>query len=74
MNAMEHGNEYRADRPVVDPRGRDAADERCASGSPTGRRGPIPEPRRPTSRRSSRAPEAPRLGLFLIENMVDESA
>ena len=20
MNAMEHGNEYRADRPVVDPR------------------------------------------------------
>ena len=74
MNAMEHGNEYRADRPVSI---RVLAVRRtaCACRSPTRAARPsCREPRRRTSRPSSRADQKPRgWGLFLIEKMVDEA-
>ena len=73
MNAMEHGNEYRADRPGPDPRARSRRTA-CGCRSPT------------TAGRASSRRETPDLeaklagrqrprgwGLFLIKKMVDEA-
>ena len=54
MNAMEHGNEYRRDRPVT-IRVLYAADALCVQVTDRGERSRCPSPKRPTSRRSSRA-------------------
>ena len=74
MNAMEHGNEYRADRPV-------AIRVLAAPGPPArpdhrpGRRAASsPEPETPDLEAKLAGRQTPRgWGLFLIENMVDEA-
>ena len=74
MNAMEHGNEYRADRPGRDPRAPLGATA-CACRSPT-RAAPARSPTRGDARPrgEARGLQKPRgWGLFLIENMVDET-
>ena len=62
MNAMEHGNEYRADRPVVDSRA-PLARRACACRSAiAAKRSRCPSARSRTSRPSSRAVRSPAAG------------
>ena len=73
MNAMEHGNGYRDDRPVT-IRVVAEPDRLRVEITDLGGARARPAPRSPTSRRSSRACQRPRgWGLFLIEHMVDET-
>ena len=73
MNAMEHGNEYRADRPGRDsrdpaPRAVARADHRSGR-----RRRASPTPETPDLEAKLDGRQTPRgWGLFLIEKMVDE--
>ena len=73
MNAMEHGNEYRADRPVsirvVHSPGRLRVQVSDAGG-----RGELPATEAPDLEAKLEGRQAPRgWGLFLIEKMVDEA-
>ena len=74
MNAMEHGNEYRADRPVSIRVLGPADAVRVQVTDLRRRRSSFLELRRRTSRQSSPVARSPRgWGLFLIEKMVDEA-
>jgi serine phosphatase RsbU (regulator of sigma subunit)/anti-sigma regulatory factor (Ser/Thr protein kinase) len=73
MNAMEHGNEYRPDRPVAirvlqsDERLRVQVTDRGGGGE-------LPTPETPDLAAKLEGRQKPRgWGLFLIENMVDEA-
>ena len=74
MNAMEHGNHYRADQPVTvrvsspTPTGSASRSSTRAGRRRTGR------PRRPDLEAKLAGLQRPRgWGLFLIKNMVDEA-
>ena len=72
MNAMEHGNEYRADAPV---RIEVAASERDLHVTITdeGSGPPVPSPQTPDLEAKLEGMQTPRgWGLFLIKSMVDE--
>jgi serine phosphatase RsbU (regulator of sigma subunit)/anti-sigma regulatory factor (Ser/Thr protein kinase) len=73
MNAMEHGNEYRADRPVSI---RVLSSEDCVrvQVSDRGDAADLPEPETPDLEAKLAGRQKPRgWGLFLIEQMVDEA-
>jgi serine phosphatase RsbU (regulator of sigma subunit)/anti-sigma regulatory factor (Ser/Thr protein kinase) len=72
MNAAEHGNHFRADRPVgIDVQLRGAAI--LVRISDNGRSGPIPEATTPNIDAKLSGVQSPRgWGLFLIEKMVDQ--
>ncbi len=73
MNAMEHGNEYRADRPVS-IRVLLSADRLSVQVSDQGDPGELPEPETPDLQAKLEGRQKPRgWGLFLIEKMVDEA-
>jgi anti-sigma regulatory factor (Ser/Thr protein kinase) len=73
MNAMEHGNEYRADRPVS-IRVLRSADRLRVQVSDAGDRGDLAPRRTPDLEAKLEGREEPRgWGLFLIEKMVDEA-
>ncbi len=75
MNAMEHGNEYRADRPGRDPRAARRG-PRCASQVTRSRRrrGELARAEAPDLEAKLAGVQKPRgWGLFLIEKMVDEA-
>src|SRR5215212_4138792 len=73
MNAMEHGNEYRADRPVS-IRVLLSADRLRVQVSDRGDAGELPEPETPDLQAKLEGRQKPRgWGLFLIEKMVDEA-
>jgi serine phosphatase RsbU (regulator of sigma subunit)/anti-sigma regulatory factor (Ser/Thr protein kinase) len=72
MNAMEHGNEYRADRPVS-IRVTQSADRLVISVSDAGEGGEIRPAEAPDIEAKLEGRQTPRgWGLFLIEEMVDE--
>jgi serine phosphatase RsbU (regulator of sigma subunit)/anti-sigma regulatory factor (Ser/Thr protein kinase) len=72
MNAMEHGNEYRADRPVS-IRVTQSADRLVISVSDAGEGGEIRPAEAPDIEAKLEGSQTPRgWGLFLIEEMVDE--
>jgi serine phosphatase RsbU (regulator of sigma subunit)/anti-sigma regulatory factor (Ser/Thr protein kinase) len=73
MNAMEHGNEYRADRPVS-IRVLHSPDRLRVQVSDAGRRGDLPPVEEPDLEAKLEGRQAPRgWGLLLIEKMVDET-
>lgn len=72
MNAMEHGNHYNEDKPVLIEVSRD---ERSLTISVTDRGGgrPIPDAETPDLTAKLAGQQSPRgWGLYLIQNMVDE--
>jgi serine phosphatase RsbU (regulator of sigma subunit)/anti-sigma regulatory factor (Ser/Thr protein kinase) len=74
MNAIEHGNEYRSELPVVI---HVLASARAVTVRVTDRGGgqPIPRPQTPDLEAKIAGRQSPRgWGLFLIENMVDRMA
>ena len=73
MNAMEHGNEYRADRPVS-IRVLHSPDRLRVLVNDAGERGELPPTEAPDLEAKLEGRQAPRgWGLFLIEKMVDEA-
>ena len=73
MNAMEHGNEYQADRPVS-IRVLQSADRLRVLVSDHGGGGELPDPETPNLAAKLEGLQRPRgWGLFLIEKMVDEA-
>jgi serine phosphatase RsbU (regulator of sigma subunit)/anti-sigma regulatory factor (Ser/Thr protein kinase) len=74
MNAMEHGNEYRSDRPVaIEVVHRD--DRLSVRVSDRGGAGELPSAERPDLEAKLAGRQKPRgWGLFLIEKMVDEAS
>jgi anti-sigma regulatory factor (Ser/Thr protein kinase) len=73
MNAMEHGNEYRADRPVS-IRVLLSADRVRVQVTDHGHAGELPEREAPDLQAKLEGRQKPRgWGLFLIEKMVDEA-
>ena len=73
MNAMEHGNGYRDDRPVTVRVVRRARPPACADHRP-GRRGDAARAEVPDLEAKLEGLQRPRgWGLFLIEHMVDET-
>jgi anti-sigma regulatory factor (Ser/Thr protein kinase) len=73
MNAMEHGNEYRADRPVS-IRVLRSADRLRVLVTDRGGGGELPEREAPNLEAKLEGRQTPRgWGLFLIEKMVDEA-
>jgi anti-sigma regulatory factor (Ser/Thr protein kinase) len=73
MNAMEHGSEYRPDRPVS-IRVVHAADAVRVQVTDLGGAGALPEPETPDLEAKLAGRQKPRgWGLFLIEQMVDEA-
>jgi serine phosphatase RsbU (regulator of sigma subunit)/anti-sigma regulatory factor (Ser/Thr protein kinase) len=73
MNAMEHGNEYRADRPVS-IRVLLSADRLRVQVTDHGDAGELPEPETPDLEAKLEGRQKSRgWGLFLIEKMVDEA-
>jgi len=73
MNAMEHGNEYRADRPVS-IRVLHSADRLRVQVTDQGDAGELAEAEAPDLEAKLEGRQKPRgWGLFLIENMVDEA-
>jgi anti-sigma regulatory factor (Ser/Thr protein kinase) len=73
MNAMEHGNEYRPDRPVS-IRVVHAADAVRVQVTDLGGADALPEPETPDLEAKLAGRQKPRgWGLFLIEQMVDEA-
>jgi serine phosphatase RsbU (regulator of sigma subunit)/anti-sigma regulatory factor (Ser/Thr protein kinase) len=73
MNAMEHGNEYRADRPVS-IRVLRTADSVRVQVTDLGGAGELPTPETPDLEAKLAGRQKPRgWGLFLIEQMVDEA-
>ncbi|HYN50860.1 MAG TPA: SpoIIE family protein phosphatase, partial [Thermoleophilaceae bacterium] len=73
MNAMEHGNEYRPDRPVS-IRVLQSADRLRVQVSDNGGGGELPAPEVPDLEAKLEGRQRPRgWGLFLIEKMVDEA-
>jgi serine phosphatase RsbU (regulator of sigma subunit)/anti-sigma regulatory factor (Ser/Thr protein kinase) len=73
MNAMEHGNEYRADRPVS-IRVIHTPDRLSVHVTDQGDFGELPEPERPDLEAKLEGRQTPRgWGLLLIEKMVDEA-
>jgi serine phosphatase RsbU (regulator of sigma subunit)/anti-sigma regulatory factor (Ser/Thr protein kinase) len=73
MNAMEHGNEYRADRPVS-IRVLHSADSLRVQVSDHGGGGELPDREAPDIEAKLEGRQRPRgWGLFLIEKMVDEA-
>jgi serine phosphatase RsbU (regulator of sigma subunit)/anti-sigma regulatory factor (Ser/Thr protein kinase) len=73
MNAMEHGNEYRADRPVQ-IRVLRSADRLRVLVTDHGGGGELPEREAPDLAAKLEGRQTPRgWGLFLIEKMVDEA-
>jgi anti-sigma regulatory factor (Ser/Thr protein kinase) len=73
MNAMEHGNEYRADRPVS-IRVLQAADSLRVQVTDCGATGELAEREEPDLEAKLEGRQEPRgWGLFLIEKMVDEA-
>ena len=73
MNAMEHGNEYRADRPVS-IRVLRSADRLRVLVTDQGGGGELPEREAPNLEAKLEGRQTPRgWGLFLIEKMVDEA-
>jgi serine phosphatase RsbU (regulator of sigma subunit)/anti-sigma regulatory factor (Ser/Thr protein kinase) len=73
MNAMEHGNEYRPDRPVS-IRVFQTADSLRVYISDRGRAAELPGPETPDLEAKLAGRQKPRgWGLFLIEQMVDEA-
>jgi serine phosphatase RsbU (regulator of sigma subunit)/anti-sigma regulatory factor (Ser/Thr protein kinase) len=73
MNAMEHGNSYRADRPVT-IRLLQAADSLTVQVTDSGDAVDLPAPETPNLEAKLAGEQKPRgWGLFLIEKMVDEA-
>ena len=73
MNAMEHGNEYRADRPVS-IRVLHSADRLRVRVTDQGGGGELAPPETPDLEAKLAGRQRPRgWGLFLIEKMVDEA-
>jgi serine phosphatase RsbU (regulator of sigma subunit)/anti-sigma regulatory factor (Ser/Thr protein kinase) len=73
MNAMEHGNEYRADRPVS-IRVLVSSDRLCVQVTDQGDAGELAERETPDLQAKLEGRQKPRgWGLFLIEKMVDEA-
>src|SRR5215212_2489630 len=73
MNAMEHGNEYRADRPVS-IRVLRSADRLSVRVTDSGSGGEVAERESPDLEAKLEGRQTPRgWGLFLIEEMVDEA-
>jgi serine phosphatase RsbU (regulator of sigma subunit)/anti-sigma regulatory factor (Ser/Thr protein kinase) len=73
MNAMEHGNEYRADRPVS-IRVLRSGDRLRVQVTDRGAAEDLPEPEAPDLEAKLEGRQEPRgWGLFLIEKMVDEA-
>ncbi len=73
MNAMEHGNEYRADRPVS-IRVLLSANRLRVQVTDHGEAGELPEPETPDLEAKLEGRQTPRgWGMFLIEKMVDEA-
>jgi serine phosphatase RsbU (regulator of sigma subunit)/anti-sigma regulatory factor (Ser/Thr protein kinase) len=73
MNAMEHGNEYRPDRPVS-IRVLRSADRLCVRVTDSGSAGELAEREAPDLEAKLEGRQKPRgWGLFLIEEMVDEA-
>jgi anti-sigma regulatory factor (Ser/Thr protein kinase) len=73
MNAMEHGNEYRADRPVS-IRVLHTAEGVAVQVSDLGDVSELPETETPDLEAKLAGRQKPRgWGLFLIEKMVDEA-
>src|SRR5215213_5739542 len=73
MNAMEHGNEYRPDRPVS-IRVLQSRDRVLVQISDRGDAGELAEPEAPDLEAKLEGRQKPRgWGLFLIEKMVDEA-
>lgn len=73
MNAMEHGNEYRADQPVS-IRVLHTADSLRVQVTDLGGAADLPEPEAPDLEAKLAGRQKPRgWGLFLIERMVDEA-
>ena len=73
MNAMEHGNEYRADRPVS-IRVLLSTESVLVQVTDRGDAGERPEPETPDLQAKLEGRQKPRgWGLFLIEKMVDEA-
>lgn len=72
MNAMEHGNQYRADRPVlIRVYASESALTVCITDRGSGRT--IPDPQTPDLKAKLAGLQTPRgWGLFLIKNLVDE--
>jgi serine phosphatase RsbU (regulator of sigma subunit)/anti-sigma regulatory factor (Ser/Thr protein kinase) len=74
MNAMEHGSQYRADRPVT-VRVLAAPDRLRVQITDLGGAPPISEPQAPDLEAKLAGTQRPRgWGLFLIQNMVDETS
>jgi serine phosphatase RsbU (regulator of sigma subunit)/anti-sigma regulatory factor (Ser/Thr protein kinase) len=73
MNAMEHGNQYRADRPVS-IRVIHTPERLSVHVTDRGDTGELPEPERPDLEAKLEGRQKPRgWGLLLIEKMVDEA-
>ena len=73
MNAMEHGNEYRRDRPVT-IRVLYAPDALRVQVTDRGDTVALPESEAPDIEKKLAGEQRPRgWGLFLIENLVDEA-
>jgi anti-sigma regulatory factor (Ser/Thr protein kinase) len=73
MNAMEHGNEYRSDRPVS-IRVLHSADRLRVQVTDRGDADELAEPEEPDLEAKLEGRQKPRgWGLFLIEKMVDEA-
>ena len=73
MNAMEHGNRYRAEVPVVIEVLSSGADLSVRINDQSGRLVPVPDAEVPSLEAKLEGLQTPRgWGLFLIRNMVDE--
>jgi serine phosphatase RsbU (regulator of sigma subunit)/anti-sigma regulatory factor (Ser/Thr protein kinase) len=73
MNAMEHGNEYRPDRPVS-IRVLVSSNRLCVQVTDQGDAGAVGEPETPDLEAKLEGRQKPRgWGMFLIEKMVDEA-
>ena len=73
MNAMEHGNEYRADRPVS-IRVIHSPERLSVQVTDQGDAGELPPPETPDLEAKLEGRQKPRgWGLLLIEKMVDEA-